>query len=378
MRGRLTGAALVAVPAVAAVAATVALIGMGCAGGGASAGSDATGGGGAAMTAAGSGGGPSGGAGGAAATDGGGDVGADHRIAPGGYYTDGNKIYDAHGLPHLFHGVDRPSLEWNAAGEQLSAQDFQLMASWKANVVRIALNQDFWLQNTGSYPTTIDNVIGWAEAAGMDVILDLHWSDKGQLGVSPAQQVMADMNSVTFWQQVAARYKGDGRVLFELYNEPHDVSWEIWQNGGSAGGFQVAGMQQLYDAVRGAGADNLVIVGGLVFAFDLSGVPTHRIAGYNIAYASHPYLVTGRERDKWDASFGFLAATDPIIITEFGTFDCSTEYYAQVLSYADGLGMSWTAWAWYVNGCAFPSLVSDWNGTPNAPGALIKASLLAY
>ena len=27
----------------------------------------------------------------------------------------------------------------------------------------------------------------------------------------------------TFWSEVAARYKGDGRVMFELYNEPHDV-----------------------------------------------------------------------------------------------------------------------------------------------------------
>ena len=37
--------------------------------------------------------------------------------------------------------------------------------------------------------------------------------------------------------------------------------------------------------------------------------------------------------------------------------------------------MSWTAWGWYVNGCSFPSLISDWNGTPNDPGTVIKAAL---
>ena len=46
---------------------------------------------------------------------------------------------------------------------------------------------------------------------------------------------MADQNSVTFWAEVANKYKGDGRVIFELYNEPRDVTWEVWQNGGDSG-----------------------------------------------------------------------------------------------------------------------------------------------
>ena len=101
---------------------------------------------------------------------------------------------------------------------------------------------------------------------------------------------MADDNSLTFWSEVATRYKGDGRVLFELYNEPHDVSWGVWKSGGDDGvGWHAAGMQQLHDAVRAAGAENLVIVGGLNWAFDLSGVPRSRISGHNIVYATHPY-----------------------------------------------------------------------------------------
>src|SRR5580692_9850056 len=63
------------------------------------------------------------------------------HIAPGGYYVSGNSVCTASGAAHLFHGVDRPSLEWSPTGDQLSASDFQLMAGWKANIVRIALNQ---------------------------------------------------------------------------------------------------------------------------------------------------------------------------------------------------------------------------------------------
>src|SRR5436190_1867572 len=224
------------------------------AGGGAEAGSSGGGGAGVGGAAGGGAGRGGGGAGGATPTGAGGAAGGaagTHKMAPGGYYTDGPTIRDGAGNAHLFHGVARPSLEWNAVGEHISASDFALMAGWKANVVRLALNQDFWLQNS-AYPGTVDQAIQWAKAAGLDVILDLHWSDKGELGVGVGQQIMADTNSVTFWTQVATKYKGDGRVMFELYNEPHDNSWAVWRNGGSAGGFQVVGMQQLYDSVRAA------------------------------------------------------------------------------------------------------------------------------
>jgi endoglucanase len=318
------------------------------------------------------------------------------HVAPGGYYVNGNTVCTAAGKPHLFHGVDRDSLEFTPLGQHLSAADFQLIGSWKANTVRVALNQDYWLAaspiHSANYAALVDDVVNWAESAGMDVILDLHWSDAGVLGscTSSCQQKMADANSITFWSEVAARYKNDGRVLFELYNEPHDVAWAVWKSGGSTGGtgsFQAAGMQQLYDAVRATGADNLVVIGGLNFAFDLSGVPSNRITGYNITYATHPYNSSGRSPSTWDHAWGFLTATDPVIVTEFGDQSavvtdggtaCASAYSQEVITYADLHGASWTAWAWFVGGCKFPSLILDWDGTPNAPGMVVKTALLGY
>jgi endoglucanase len=306
-------------------------------------------------------------------------------MAPGGYYVDGNTIYDAQDRPHLFHGLDRPSLEWMWSGDKLSQADYRLMASWKANVVRLSLNQGFWLPGSSAYAAGYERVVEQnvadIEAEGMDVILDLHWSDRGDLASKPAQQRMADQNSLTFWRAVAEKFKGDGRVVFELYNEPHDVSWDVWKNGGPSGdGFTVTGMQALYNAIRETGAHNLVVVGGLRFAFDLSGVPQNRIQGYNIAYASHPYNYADKQPPSWNGAWGFLAATDPIMVTEFGdtTGSCATTYYTQVIDYANSHRMSWTGWAWFVSGCAFPSLIADWSGTPTAAGQIAKNALGAY
>jgi endoglucanase len=316
-------------------------------------------------------------------------------IAPGGYYVVGNTVFDAGGTPHIFRGVDRPSLEWQATGAELSQRDFLLMAAWRANVVRVALNQDFWLegalQHNPFYKDTVDAVVRWAEEAGMDVILDLHWSDHGDLSfTTPGQRPMADANSITFWKEVATKYRGDGRVMFELYNEPHDIDWDTWQNGGpttayvtenrvtTAYDYDAVGMQALYDAVRSVGADNLVWLGGLGWAYDLSGVPDHLIKGYNIGYASHPYQSGGRAPSDWDTYIGVTAKIAPVMLTEFGNGDCSRWYYTKALAYAKDNKLSWSAWAWYVGGCGFPSVIADWNGTPNYVGWLVYDALASY
>lgn len=307
--------------------------------------------------------------------------------APGGYYVNGNTICTAGGQPHLFHGVARPSLEWDANGNHLSAEDFAAMASWRANVVRVALNQDFWLSDSPSfssgYAAQVDTTIQWAEAAGLDVILDLHWSDRGDYSVKPGQQPMADSHSIEFWKQVATRYKGDGRVLFELYNEPHDVPPGVWLSGGTGGqaDYPVAGMQQLHDAVRSVGANNLVIVGGLNWAFDLSHVTSFAVKGQNILYASHPYNnAVERQPDRWNGSFGYLTKKYPVIITEFGdaSGSCSPDWDKMVIAYADSHQASWTAWAWWAGDCKFPALLTDWQGGISKEGEVVKAALLGY
>jgi hypothetical protein len=280
-----------------------------------------------------------------------------------------------------------------STGDHISLSDFQLMATWKSNVVRISLNQDFWLAGSPyfdpSYVDTLDNAVAWAEMAGMDVILDLHWSDRGVLGgcnpMNGCQQLMPDANSLTFWSEVATHYRFDGRVMFELYNEPHDVDWNVWRNGGPTfEGWQAVGMQPLYDAVRATGAENIVVIGGLNWAYDLSGVPANRIAGHNIVYATHPYTDTGgftRPPSDWGRAFGFLTATDPVIATEFGVlqdFACTTAYDAQLIAYLDAHFAGFTAWAWFPGGCTFPALIDDWTGAPSPTGAVVKAALLGY
>lgn len=285
-----------------------------------------------------------------------------------GYSVTGNKISDPNGNQVLLRGVDRPSFEWSVSGEEASASDYMLMSQWGANVVRLATNQDFWLSNTTgvTYQANIDQQVTWATAAGMGIIIDLHWNNGGQ-------QMMADRNSITYWSQVAAKYQNNPWVMFELYNEPHDISWTQWLSGDAT----YAGMQEMYAAVRAAGANNLCLVGGLNWAFDLSGVGAgYAVQGTNVAYATHPYDYAGKQLADWPAAFGYLVPTYPVVMTEFGQYCNVDTYVSDLLTYAQTNAIHWTAWAWYVSGCSFPSIIADWNGTPiSGVGELVQSYL---
>lgn len=74
----------------------------------------------------------------------------------------------------------------------------------------------------------------------------------------------------------------------------------------------------------------------------------------------------------WDQNLGTIAQYGPIIMTEFGTYDCSTPYIDALLTYAEQHGIAWTAWSiWLQNSggginngaCGYPSIIMNDNVT---------------
>lgn len=318
----------------------------------------------------------------------------------------GNQIL-AGGLPFAFHGVNRDSLEWGqfnwggCGGDgHFTDTDFDHMAAWHVTAVRLPLSEAGWLGrrcDPAAYASAVDAAVAKANARGMYAILDLHWSDvQGRApcdsGCRTGQQPMPDADSIVFWRQVAARFANRPGVIFGLYNEPHGVSWGCWRDGGCSvqssavtnGGVQVAytavGMQQLLDAVRAQGANNLVLAAGLDWAYDLSGVGAgYALSGANVAYDTHVYVQWHSTTSDWDQHVGYLTATRPVTATEFGSTDCTTAVDGPLLDYFHAHGISWTIWSWNSPGsCSQPSVLADWSGTPlSGQGQLIHDRLAA-
>ena len=312
----------------------------------------------------------------------------------------GTRIVDGNGHAVMLAGATDFSLEFSCSGDgHFQPSDFQAMRSWGMNTVRITLSSAFWRNLDGScpdYTATVTGAIANALSAGLYVILTLQWDAPFSLSQDAlhggAQCPLPDATyDVRFWQDLAAIYQDDPRVIFDLFSEPHDIDWYQWEHGGTITSacflysvphtYQAIGMPQLASKVRVIAPDNLIILSGMGWGYDVSGIQANSATPLtNVIYGTHPFNHGGGSQQPydWPRAFGSTAAHLPVIATEFGSYDCQTSYIAREISYFEQLHISFIAWAWTTGSCATPSLLANWSGTPTAPyGTYIQQQMRA-
>ena len=284
-------------------------------------------------------------------------------------------------------------------GAQETKSTVVAIDEWHANCIRLPINEAHWF-GTGvyspddggkSFRAACDTIVRLAANRGAYVVIDLH-----RFRAPKAEHV-------AFWKDCAAHYKDHPAVLFDLFNEPHGISWEVWRNGGFVGeagkvdesafltaeekkknqGFESVGMQALVDAVRSTGAKNVVIAGGLQWANDLTGIeseaiekgekPSYRLSdpeGNGIMYAWHTY--------HWHPGWARIlpvAAKHPIFLGEVGACplgimnfipDNQQEdpytFSPNMLGFIQKYRINWTGWCFHPK--AAPVMIENWDYKP--------------
>ncbi len=321
--------------------------------------------------------------------------------APSALHISGNQILNASNQPVLLRGVDCASMEWTSDGQgHIITTVTTAIKDWHANIIRLPLSQDRWFgkgpeQSDGgaAYRTLIAKIVKTISSLNSYVILDDHWSDENQWGKNIGQHLMPDLNSVTFWKSFAKVYANNPAVIFDMYNEPHDVSWKIWRDGGpvtetdrSKGtviSYQAVGLQTLLNTIRSAGAKNVVLAGGLNWAYDFSGIlngyALHDPNGNGVIYANHDYPFKGDTVQQWITEMKAATAKFPVIVSEFGTSATdkgakNNRWILETLNAMQKHHWNWTAWDLHPS--AGPDLISDWNYTPTPYfGVFVKDAL---
>jgi endoglucanase len=143
--------------------------------------------------------------------------------APAAAITDlhasGNQIVNSSGQPVRLRGVNRTSGEyaciqgWGIFEGPTDAAAIQAMVNWKITAVRVPLNEDCWLNvNTSgidpqyvgaSYRNAVADYVNRLTAAGIVVILDLHWAAPGSQRADQQYPMANRDHSVAFWSSVA-------------------------------------------------------------------------------------------------------------------------------------------------------------------------------
>ena len=306
----------------------------------------------------------------------------------------GNQLVTADGKSLWLQGVNVPELSWSSNGQGSVAWSMHVaIEDWHANVIRLPVMDSFWFgrgrgdqpsNDPEAYRTIVDNAIKIAAVNGAYVVLDLH------------RFLTPDQSCVDFWKDAAARYKNNPAVLFDIFNENHDTSWDVWQKGGpvvikqkdgTSQTVQGVGMQALVDAVRGTGAKNIIVAGGLAYSYDLTGIMDgHALddkGGNGIMYATHFY----NWHRGWSAHFMAVAAKYPVLVGETGA-DINKMNFIPLgdqedpYTWApDAIGffqknhLNWTGWSFY-NGATPAMLLNTDDYTPNPYwGQFVKDAL---
>jgi endoglucanase len=307
----------------------------------------------------------------------------------------GNHFVDGSGRTVRLLGVNRSGSEyacmanWAIFDGPSDTASIAAMASWNIDAVRVPLNEDCWLGINGApaafsganYRNAIAGYVSRLHAAGMYAIVDLHWNAQGSLpadGKTGQGRKMADLDhSPAYWSSVASFFKNDHGVIFDLFNEPHDISWDCWLNGcttsDGTGTWQAAGMQTLLNAVRVTGATNVVTLSANGWGGDIPQWLNYRphdpigqiAAGWHVYFPETYYS----DPSRWNASVLPVAQQVPIATTELGEHDCADGWMKQFLPWADQHGLSYTAWTWNNwPDCSNPVLITKYDGTPSGYG----------
>ena len=234
------------------------------------------------------------------------------------------------GSPPGLGGGSRPPLPLPPADADEGASRFleaaaltrddvrEMVSGWRAGIVRLPFTQNVALDGRNGWPAeaylrAIDRVVAWAAEAGAYTLLDLQWLDattdrgRGQDGSVNRVPALPDARTPLLWAMLAARYRREPAVLFDLFNEPHDPLFDDLEPllGVTLDGHlerlpsRHVGMEEwqpwarrLVQEIRSEHPAALIFVSGVRWAFDLRGFPLRDRSGTplpGLVYSTHVY-----------------------------------------------------------------------------------------
>lgn len=192
----------------------------------------------------------------------------------------GSKIY-AGGKARSFSGNSLfwSNTGWNAEKFYTAETVASLKKDWKSSIVRAAMGvQEYggYLQDPTNNKARVEKVVNAAIANDMYVIIDWH-SHSAENNRSEA---------ISFFQEMARKYGNKPNVIYEIYNEPLQVSWSYTIKPYA---------EAVISAIRAIDPDNLIIVGTPSWSQNVDEASRDPINANNIAYTLHFYAGTHGE-----------------------------------------------------------------------------------
>jgi endoglucanase len=263
-------------------------------------------------------------------------LGADTTIVQrfGALRTVGNRVVDKNGNPAVLRGM---SLFWSQWMGQFYNHDCVqwLRNDWKCSVVRAAMGVESggYLTNGLAEKMKILTVIDACVDLGIYVIVD--WHEEHAQWHRP--------QAIAFFEDIAKRYHDKPNIIYEIFNEPLQVSW-------------ADSIKPYADSVvrhiRAIDPNNLIIVGNPTWSQDVDVAAANPLDSsyHNIAYTLHFYAATHKQSLRNKATVA-MARGAALFVTEFGMTTSSgsgTIDSAETVTWMQFMsdnGISWCNWS---------------------------------
>ena len=221
----------------------------------------------------------------------------------------GNKIVDKNNEPVSFAGN---SFFWSNdswGGERYYKAEIVswLKDDWNTTIVRAAMGVEDpggYLDNKIANKNRVKTIVDAAIDKGIYVIIDWH-SHHAEDNTNEA---------ALFFEEMANLYGEYDNVIYEIYNEPLDISW-----GTIIKPYAIS----IIATIRSIDPDNLIVVGTPEWSQRVDLAAADPITGYsNIAYTLHFYTVYHQQwlRDRASAA---LESGIALFVTEWGSIGYS-------------------------------------------------------
>lgn len=222
--------------------------------------------------------------------------------------VDGRFITNKAGEPIQLRGMSFFWSQWSEGAVYYNADVVKwLVEDWKVTIVRAAMGVDEslgYLTNPEVEKAKVFAVIDAAIAEGIYVIVDWH-SHHAEDYTTEAK---------AFFKEVAEKYGQHPNIIYEIYNEPLDVSWA---------NVLKPYHEAIISEIRKVDPDNLVICGTRNWGQEVSDVIGNPVNDVNVAYTLHYYASTHiKDSHVWQEAQKAIEANIPLFVTEFGI----TEY----------------------------------------------------
>ena len=226
----------------------------------------------------------------------------------GALSVQGNQIVNKNNTTVSFAG---PSLFWSNTwwgGEDYYTKEVVswVKSDWKATIIRASMGVD----ENGGYisdttnKTRVKVVVDEAINQGMYVIIDWHSHHAEDYKTQ----------AIAFFKEMANTYGDYDNVIYEIYNEPLQVSWS---------NVIKPYAEDVIEAIREIDSDNLIIVGTPTWSQDVDVASNDPITDYdNIAYTLHFYAGTHSQNLRNKATTA-LNNGIALMVTEWGSVNAN-------------------------------------------------------